>query len=88
MKKLFIGLLAAAGLVACSSSKEVVTLNGAGATFPASIYNAWFQELAKDSKYKVNYQAVGSGVGAVKLKSHARREQGSRCLIFPLIALI
>ena len=67
MKKVFIGLLAAAtGLVSCSAPEETVksvTLNGAGATFPAPIYNAWFQELAKDSKYKVNYQAVGSGAG-------------------------
>ena len=63
MKKLFIGLLAAAGLVACSSTKEVVKLNAAGATFPAPLYNAWFQNLAQQGEYQVNYQAVGSGAG-------------------------
>jgi len=63
MKRLFIGLLAAAGLGACSSPKEVVRLNGAGATFPAPLYTAWFQELAKGEKFLVNYQAVGSGAG-------------------------
>lgn len=63
MKRLFIGLLASVGLGACSSSKEVVRLNGAGATFPAPLYTAWFQELAKGEKFLVNYQAVGSGTG-------------------------
>lgn len=39
-------------------------LTGAGATFPAPLYQAWFADynkLAKD--VKVNYQAVGSGGG-------------------------
>lgn len=63
MKKLFIGLMAAAGLVACSAPKETVTLNAAGASFPAPLYTAWFQELAKGGEYQVNYQAVGSGAG-------------------------
>ena len=40
-----------------------VTLNGAGATFPAPIYQRWFQEYAKVSDNRVNYQSVGSGAG-------------------------
>ena len=40
-----------------------VTLNGAGATFPAPIYQRWFQEYAKVSGDRVNYQSVGSGAG-------------------------
>ena len=63
MKKLFVGLLAAAGLVACSSPKEVTRLNAAGATFPAPLYTAWFQKLAEGKEFLVNYQAVGSGAG-------------------------
>ena len=63
MKKLFVGLLAAAGLVACSSPKQTITLNAAGATFPAPLYNNWFQTLAQQGEYQVNYQAVGSGAG-------------------------
>jgi phosphate transport system substrate-binding protein len=63
MKKLFVALLASAGLVACSSPKEVVSLNAAGATFPAPLYQAWFQALAQQGEYQVNYQAVGSGAG-------------------------
>lgn len=39
------------------------TLNGAGASFPAKIYQRWFSDLAKSGGPKVNYQAVGSGSG-------------------------
>ncbi|WP_353930635.1 phosphate ABC transporter substrate-binding protein PstS [Okeanomitos corallinicola TIOX110] len=41
-----------------------VSLTGAGASFPAPLYQTWFIELNK--KYpnlKVNYQSVGSGAG-------------------------
>ena len=41
----------------------VFKLNGAGATFPAPLYNSWFQSFAKETGNKVNYQAVGSGAG-------------------------
>lgn len=41
-----------------------VSLNGAGATFPAPLYQAWFQGLNQEyPKLKVNYQGVGSGAG-------------------------
>ena len=43
---------------------ESVALTGAGASFPAPIYQRWFQELS--SQYpmlQVNYQSVGSGAG-------------------------
>lgn len=41
-----------------------VSLTGAGASFPAPLYQSWFTELSK--KYpnlQVNYQSVGSGAG-------------------------
>ena len=38
-------------------------LNGAGATFPAPIYQRWFQDYARDTGNRVNYQSVGSGAG-------------------------
>ncbi len=38
-------------------------LNAAGATFPAPLYNAWFQSFNKETGNQVNYQAVGSGAG-------------------------
>ena len=53
-------------LVACGSSTDKVEafkLNAAGATFPAPLYNAWFQSFNKETGNQVNYQAVGSGAG-------------------------
>jgi len=38
-------------------------LNGAGATFPAPLYQRWFQDYARTSGSRVNYQSVGSGAG-------------------------
>ena len=53
-----IGLLAAPTAVFAGT-----TLNGAGATFPAPIYQRWFQDYARTSGNRVNYQSVGSGAG-------------------------
>jgi len=53
-----LGLLAA-GLGGCGGGS---TLNGAGASFPAAIYQKWFQDLAGQG-IRVNYQSVGSGAG-------------------------
>jgi phosphate transport system substrate-binding protein len=38
-------------------------INGAGATFPAPIYQRWFQDYSASSGDRVNYQSVGSGAG-------------------------
>jgi phosphate transport system substrate-binding protein len=57
---LFSSVLAlGAGMSASAAEK----LNGAGASFPAKIYQRWFAELAKSGGPQVNYQAVGSGSG-------------------------
>ena len=53
-------------MVACGSSvekAETFKLNAAGATFPAPLYNSWFQNFNKETGNQVNYQAVGSGAG-------------------------
>ena len=42
---------------------EAKSLNGAGATFPAPLYQKWFDEYAKLTGVQVNYQAIGSGGG-------------------------
>jgi len=39
------------------------TINGAGASFPAPIYQRWFQDYSTQSGNRVNYQSVGSGAG-------------------------
>ena len=51
-------------MIACGSAEKTsFKLNGAGATFPAPLYNAWFASFAKETGSQVNYQAVGSGAG-------------------------
>jgi phosphate transport system substrate-binding protein len=41
-----------------------VLINGAGATFPAPIYQKWFSDYRNvNSNVQINYQAIGSGGG-------------------------
>ena len=42
---------------------EARTLNAAGATFPAPLYQKWFDVYAGLTQVQVNYQAIGSGGG-------------------------
>ena len=64
----------AAASVACAAvsvatavpSLAAPRLDGAGASFPAPIYERWFKDLAAAGGPQVNYQATGSGTG-VKL---------------------
>jgi phosphate transport system substrate-binding protein len=53
----------AVGLAACGGSPSASSLNAAGASFPAKVYQSWFADLAGSGGLKVNYQAVGSGSG-------------------------
>ena len=56
--------LIAIGLVAAPvAALAGPPLNGAGATFPAPIYQRWFQDYATATGNRVNYQSVGSGSG-------------------------
>jgi phosphate transport system substrate-binding protein len=44
--------------------KQDVQLVGAGASFPAPLYQRWFQDFnQKHPKVQINYQSVGSGAG-------------------------
>ncbi|MGB8352808.1 MAG: phosphate ABC transporter substrate-binding protein PstS [Chthoniobacteraceae bacterium] len=65
MKLKNIYLLSTALLVVVGSTASAqMTLNGAGATFPAPLYQRWFAEYNKTHPdVQVNYQAVGSGSG-------------------------
>ncbi len=67
MKKqvLWILSIAAAGVMAASAA---VTINAAGATFPAPIYQKWFEEFRKaHADIQINYQSIGSGGGIRQL---------------------
>jgi len=61
LKAIAAALLAAPLVVACGSTEkaETFTLNGAGASFPAPLYTAWFGSFAEETGNQVNYQAVG-----------------------------
>ena len=65
LKTFFAIALIAPALIACGAEekKDAFKLNGAGATFPAPLYNAWFMDFQKETGNQVNYQAVGSGAG-------------------------
>ena len=47
-----------------SNSQQQVYLVGAGASFPAPLYQRWFQDLSNSNpSLQVDYQSVGSGAG-------------------------
>ena len=53
--------------LACSGA-FAQKMNGAGATFPAPIYQKWFGDYrARHPGVEINYQAVGSGAGIKQL---------------------
>ena len=59
-----ISLLSAAFLGLAASSQAAVQLSGAGASFPAPLYQRWAQDYNKlNPDVQVNYQSVGSGAG-------------------------
>lgn len=55
-------------LLVTSADAAVVSLNGAGATFPYPLYSKWFSEFGKiDPGVEINYQSIGSGGGVRQL---------------------
>lgn len=58
-------MLAAAVLAVAASSCAIAQTNltGAGATFPAPIYQKWFADYASTGNVQINYQPNGSGGG-------------------------
>lgn len=57
-----------AGLIGISAAAGE-TINGAGASFPAPIYNKWTFAYNTATGNQVNYQSVGSGAGVSQLKN-------------------
>ncbi len=67
LKNLFITLCS---IAAVSVSQAEMKLNGAGASFPAPVYQAWTYDYSqKNSDVKINYQSLGSGAGINQIKS-------------------
>ena len=68
MKTLAIAGLAALPVLIGSGAFAAETINAAGATFPAPIYQKWFEEFhAAHSDVQINYQPIGSGGGIRQL---------------------
>jgi phosphate transport system substrate-binding protein len=66
------GIIALSGCVGAStppatspqtSTTQSVSIQGAGASFPAPLYNKWFEEYKNISGTSVSYQSIGSSGG-------------------------
>jgi len=65
MKQLSLALAAVAAFAGVAPAQQ---LTGAGATFPAVIYQKWFDEYHKlHPGIQINYQSLGSGAGIQQL---------------------
>src|SRR5689334_6636260 len=63
-------LAAAAGIGLVALPVSGQNLKGAGATFPAPIYQKWFFEYHKQHpNVNIDYSAVGSGAGIAQYKA-------------------
>lgn len=60
-----VGLLVGGTLAGTASAQ---TLTGAGATFPYPLYSKYFDEYARRTGVRVNYQSIGSGGGQRQLR--------------------
>jgi len=68
MTKAILPILLSSGLLASTASAE--SINAAGATFPAPIYQKWFSDYSKVKPgTQINYQSIGSGGGIRQLTS-------------------
>ena len=72
MKKITNLAMAAAAVLTvtgCSDSNKT-TLNGAGASFPAPVYQSWTHSYSQSTPgVQVNYQSLGSGAGLNQIKA-------------------
>lgn len=64
-------LAAVLGIAALAPAANAQVLTGAGATFPAPLYQKWFQEYSQQHGVRINYQAIGSGGGIKQITAHA-----------------
>ena len=60
-------MLLAAG---CSEDRPTVAINGAGASFPAPVYQNWTHAYSQGNPgIRINYQSLGSGAGLNQIKA-------------------
>src|SRR5208337_3083517 len=63
MKAVLSIMLAVACIFTFSMAQAGDTLTGAGASFPAPVYQAWAYDYHKVTGIQLNYQPIGSGGG-------------------------
>jgi phosphate transport system substrate-binding protein len=69
MRLVAVAIILATGLISCGGDKnagpsEGTKLQGAGASFPAPLYQKWFKSYsASHNGVQINYQSIGSGGG-------------------------
>ena len=64
MKRLIGMLSVVLALAGVLWADNVLSINGAGATFPYPVYSKWFDEYhKKNANLQINYQSIGSGGG-------------------------
>lgn len=68
IKEILLGTVATVS-AATIVDAETLTLNGAGASFPAPVYQLWTYAYTQTGKAKVNYQSLGSGAGVNQIKN-------------------
>jgi phosphate transport system substrate-binding protein len=66
---LVLGVVALVFAALVAPAMAAVTINGAGATFPAPLYYKWANDWKAKTGNKVNYQAIGSGGGISAIKA-------------------
>lgn len=62
-------MLAIVPCLVLAAPAHAAVLNGAGATFPAPLYQQWATQYRQATGVEVHYEAVGSGVGIQRIES-------------------
>jgi phosphate transport system substrate-binding protein len=65
----FVKALAAAALVAASTSASATEITGAGSSFIYPVLSKWAEAFNKESGNAVNYQSIGSGAGIQQIQA-------------------
>lgn len=68
IKEIIIGSIASL-TAATALNAEALILNGAGASFPAPVYQQWSYAYTQGGKASINYQSLGSGAGLSQIKA-------------------
>jgi phosphate transport system substrate-binding protein len=69
MKKIILLAVVLISFSLLSSAGAADILNGAGASFPAPLYQAWAYDYNRATGIQVNYQSIGSGGGVRQISS-------------------